>query len=43
MANYSDFQIDALAKGDSKGSPLVRFDGIQRHLPEFRLTKIFTK
>ena len=23
MTNYSDFQIDTLTKGDSKGSPLV--------------------
>ena len=43
MANLSDSQIDTLTKGDSEGSPLVRFDRIQWHFVEFRLTKIFTK
>ena len=43
IAKLSDNQTDTLTKGDSQESPLVRFDGIQWHLVEFRLTKIFTK
>lgn len=40
VVNYSDYQIDTLTRGDSKGSSLVRFDGIQWHFVEFGLTKI---
>ena len=40
---HSDYQTNTLNKGDSKGSPLVRFDGIQWHFVEFGLSKIFTK
>ena len=43
MADISDYQINTLTKGDSSESPLVRFDRIQWHFVEFRLTKIFTK
>ena len=39
IAKLSDNQTDTLTKGDSEGSPLVRFDRIQRHFVEFRLTK----
>lgn len=39
IAKLSDNQTDTLTKGDSSESPLVRFDRIQRHFVEFRLTK----